>query len=350
MADISNFEYANLMRMLQGVTRSFALTDKKLMDILNHKSTHLLAQNLTAKYFGKTKNIDYLTDITEMYRYWITLAPISNRIRQISRIEHNDNYILSWIRRNANQRVKRYYISEKHHKRTNNAVRILETLRGLSVEQGIFLEGITTIYEENYAPDGIALTAKIKMAHRMFDQLQFGDSSNYEKGKRMHRNIMLKMVSTPDPGFEDLRNGYTLMDSYKVRYKKKNDNGYYMAIEISDSEMCSFKEKIKKIINSEYEQHKKQVVLTRLITSIVEKWRYAVSAHKQIEEIALWLSRLGSLRHEKVLQRMDYPGMLVKRYIEKTTSTTPIPDTHNIFCFASKISQETAVNMFNPYL
>jgi len=347
MADNYNLEFANLVRIQQGLTKLCCLKNDKLIQKLNDKNTYIFAQQLAEKYFSKTKNIDMLVEITDLYRYWIVLAPITNKLRQNTRIEHNDNYVLSWIRRNANKNVRRYYLSEKIHQRDIDSAKIIISLEKLGVEIGTYTEQLLEIYENFYINE----TVMGKMVRRMFDALQF--SSDYAEGMKYYKNRQIQLQNNAAPGYTDIRNGYTnFLGCYNLGYQEKTAPGtYYMTIELSQEEITLFKAKIRKIIDSDSNEHKKISELKRLINGSICNWRYAVSGHKQITEIALWLQQLGAFRHNKKLQKHDFPGMLFRGYMENVSKTAPVPDTHNIFYFGTdRINREMWFNMFNPYL
>jgi len=342
-----NLAYLNTTRLQQGLTKMLSISDSKLMSSVNSACVIIQANKLADKYFSKTKDPEIKTYIIEMLKYWIVLASITNNLKQVLRVEQNELYFLSWIKRCVNDKVRRYYIRETIMDRRIEPEKIRDKIvRCCGVEDGVYVEQLLTLFVEQYT----RTSATGRLAQRMFDPLYFYEE-NMPLGCKIikNRKIELQKITEKSPEANDIRAEKVLvLDKYTISYQE-NEKGKFLAVEIAPQEIDEFKNCVKQIIKEDNQQNVKKHLLNALISRKTDDWKYAFYSMTQIFELGVWMQRYSPLKHNKELNSSNFGEKLTVEFHKKIKKIF-IPEKHNMFWKATDYEEVEWVNTFNPYL
>lgn len=272
-----------LMRRGQAViTQRLHFSEGELCAYRDRDSFQAIAKIATAKYFHQSTG-ELLPVICDLYTDYMVTAPIIQRLPYTFRVDWTRGHVLSWIRANCNDNIKRYYFSAATYPRTFDPDLLRRNLDVLGVHDSQYIEVLTEQYKRHYG--GACLRSDL--AHRLFDPILL---LNQEEGFRLRvGNSLYRLEKTPFPGCTDLRvKQAKVLGSFRIRHITKK-GGTYLEIILTHDAIDKFKQTVCSILDSSASPRHKVYVINDKISDFMETLRFARSAWQQALDLQNWL-------------------------------------------------------------
>lgn len=341
--------YSALRRTQSRIVRIQSFNPGELWDIYNSANVKNYAEHLTQKYFHKSKELAIYQDIKRLYCVFLTIAPVLQRQKFAFKIDWHRGHLLSWIRRNANGRVKRFYYQFNELKREVNINTLNLNLVTMGIMDTRFKEELIDLFRYYYSKEGV----KGKLANCIFDGIMFLHKGSGYRVRVGNKFYSLEKKPQNNGSWVDLRESYAPIWDYEVRYKspqKKGEKGKF-DIRICQSKLSEFRDSINRIINSSSTPAYKIAICSKRIESFVETAKYAKSALPQVCELRQWLRKKTSMLAGTEKHARQLPDLVVNLWLRNCVKDKFFQNKPNFFWNndINKPHQHVFDIFFSPY-
>jgi hypothetical protein len=308
---------------------------------LERDSFLILSKKLANHYFHRSKGLAIHEQVKDIYLAHLIMAPILQRLPLSFKYDWHRGHLLSWFRRGANGRIRRFHFASRIITRSYKPDDLYVGLEQLGIHDAVFSEFLLDIYRRHAG--GTAL--KDHLAHQLFDPILLaGVKEGYEL---RFGNCLYRLEKSPFEGSSDLRISWEQVLEFEIN-SEEHQGGRHLDILLTDDTVAKFRSSIKGIFELSSTPQYKAKLIDNCIRDFVEHARWARSAKPQIEELQRWLrdklrrlsgtrpecKHLGNLLLNLWLQRVDY-----QLYLKAL----------NFFLNPKTISEKTYLTFFSPY-
>jgi hypothetical protein len=329
--------YYQLRRAQASIVQQNFFESEELFRYLNKDYVKIYAKYLTDFYFHKTKNLEIYNLVLDLYRLFLVVGPILQKLKNNFKLDWNRAIFLSWLRASLNKKVNKKFLRVERLKRRIDPSKLVENFFKMGIEDSLLVEFALNCYKKNYNLE----TLRGRLANCIFDPIMFVGKGGFRRA-----NEFIELEKKKFPEAIDIDKKEVVVWDYKVK-RIVNNTKTTLKIEISDQEIKNFKQEIKLILNSKLNFKKKIFLLETKIESFVDKHRYTKDAWDQMIDLKHWL-----FRRTKKLAAQEKSIKLVVNILKKWEDKKcdkMIFRKPNFFWNFSDIEEKIYKYYFSPY-
>jgi len=320
--------------------------DPELMSFYNHACCENFAQILTEKFFPKATQKALGPEIKELYKIYLTLSPIIQKVKYSWKIDYSEAIFMSILRKNINKRTARYHIKITELERPLELKALKEGFEKAKISAPEFLEKVSESYLFHYR----APYLRGSLANRIFDPFIFFEAGEGFRLRKSNQIIRLEKNKFTDS--IDIRHAAVTIGKYNIQLQgTKKGDASYLHTTIAEKEIEKFKGKILITLEDKNEPGKKLEQCKSIIFDFTENIKYAVSDIEGIFQLKQWLKNKNVIRKLAINTKeyMELPELLQQQYEEKNTQKRMFFTKPNFFWTPEEIKKEQYLNFFSPY-
>lgn len=332
----------HLVRRAQASIASYRhFRNNDLAIYLERNSFRAMARKLADHYFHKSKGLALHDQVQELYLPHLTMAPILQRLPLSTKFDSHRGHLISWFRRNANGRVRRFHFDRREFVRDYQPDLIAEQLATLGVHDAGMVEVLLDLHRRHAG----GTTNKDLLAHQIFDPLA---CLTLREGYELrYANALLRLEKQRFGGSTDLRQNQVTVLDYAVRCVEHR-GGWHLEVLLAEQTLMNFRSDVKRILSSPMIPTRKQHLLEIKIHDLIEKARWARSAEPQMQELRSWLadkrrSLAGTLPDARLL-----PNWLINLWYQRVDHRLYVK-APSFFHDPMQIDEKTYLTFFSPY-
>jgi hypothetical protein len=273
--------YYQMRRAQASIVQQIFFQTEELSKYLNKDYVKIYAKYLTDFYFYKTKNIEIYNLVLDLYKLFLVIAPILQKLKNNFKLDWNRAIFLSWLRSNLNKKVNKKYVKVEKKERRIDPDRLVRNFFELGIEDSLLIEFAMDCFKKNYNLQ----TARGRLANCIFDPIMFLGEGGFRRA-----NEIIRLEKKKFDGCIDIDKGDVIIWDYKIR-RVTNNNKTTLKIEINPENIKYFKERVKQILRSKQAINRKIFLLEAEVESFTNKHRYTKDAWDQFLDLKHWLFR-----------------------------------------------------------
>ena len=333
--------YINVRKIQSVIVRYNFYEGSFLYDNLNTKSVQEYAEHLAHFYFHKSKNLEIWKNVIELYKAFLIIAPVLQKIKYSYKLDWTRGHFLSQLRMNLSKKVNRKYVRVTKKERILDVAHLRNKLLRLGIKDINFMRNLIELYRTNYGNDEIQ---RGKLACGIFDPVIFyGESDGFEIRRA---NEFIKMEKAKFPGAIDIDKEEITVWDYRI--KRRTEKGKTtLDIKISQDYIRQKKEELKRIIKSKNTPQRKILLIYYKIQEIIETHKYTKDAFDDLLDLQYWLKNRVS-----GLAATDKRAIEVVKFVkdwDKKLTTKMLFKKPNFFWNPNEVEEKTYRYFFSPY-
>lgn len=286
-------DYWQIRRLQASITKRLAYKDGYMFEQLHKSAVDKFARKLRRYYFSRSREMEISRDILDLYRIYLILSPIIQRLPGSMRISEHRGHALTWVRSNVNSKVQRFWYDYWAEEREADYDRLRTNLIRAGVTDRPFLDHLEDPFFTSY----IRPTWQGDLARLIFDPFMFLHRKHYGEKCLRIGNVIHRLEKKRFPGAIDLREKRGEFWDYEVQYNRVRKEaagetrmGGVVDIWVSQRREAKFKTEISQILDTRITAHGKIAKMTAAVAGYVEDIKYAKSAFDQVVTLRRWLN------------------------------------------------------------
>jgi len=340
------FDYTHIRKKQFYLAKLQEYMDDELMSFYNHDCCKNFAKILTEKFFPEANRKALGIEIRELYKIYLTLAPIIQKVKYSWKIDYSEAVYISFLRRNINKRTGRYHIKITEIERPLDVKSLKEGFCKAKINAPEFIEKVKESYLFHYRVPHL----RGSLANRIFDPFIFYEAGEGFRLRKSNQIIRLEKDKFKDS--TDVRHSGVTIGKYNIQLRgTKTGESSYLHTTIAENETEKFKKKIETALQQKNDPGKKLEKCKGIVFDFTENIKYAISDIEGIFLLKKWLHQNNALRRLAMNcnEYMELPELLQKQYEEKSPRTKMFFTKPNFFWTPDEIKKEQYLNFFSPY-
>lgn len=332
----------HLMRRGQAVITQRQFFDEgELCAFRDRDSFQTVAKISASKYFHQAQKGDVFPFICDLYVDVMVMFPIIQRLPYSFKIDWTPGHVLSWVRANCNDHIKRFFYSAETHPRTFNPGLLRQNLAELGVHDFVYVDVLVEQYKRHYSGPHL----RSALANRIFDPIVLLKQTGF---RLRVGNTVYQLEKQPFPGCIDLREKHgKVLGVFRVRHIRKKA-GNYLEIILTHDATDRFKETISSILDSSASPNHKLYVVNDRVSDFMETLKYARSAWPQAKDLQNWLvSKMRPLYGTLIDAKRREKG-LRSEYVDNREDSLSL-STPNFFWNPKIVDLNSYLKYMSPY-